>query len=223
MKKVMVLFFASIILFSASPAFAQHCEVKKGDSMWRIAKRYHVEFHRVLELNRHFKNPHMIHPRDEVELPDGSTGSGTNESGQGDTEKENDKTADQHDSEQAKEVLKLVNTERAKQKLEALTLDTKLNNVAQLKAEDMRNNNYFDHNSPTYGSPFDLMRSQGVNYRSAGENIAAGQTSAQQVMRDWMNSSGHRANIMNPNYTKLGVGYATGGNMKFYWVQEFTS
>lgn len=223
LKKLLTLLFATVILFSASPAFAQHCDVKKGDSMWRIAKRYNVEFRRVLELNRHYKNPHMIHPRDEVELPDGTTGSETTQGGQGDTQKENDKTADQNNSEQAKEVLKLVNTERAKQKLEALTLDTKLNNVAQLKAEDMRNNNYFDHNSPKYGSPFDLMRSQGVSYRSAGENIAAGQTSAEAVMRDWMNSSGHRANIMNPNYTKLGVGYCTGGSMRTYWVQEFTS
>ncbi|MCQ2242552.1 LysM peptidoglycan-binding domain-containing protein [Treponema sp.] len=111
LKKLLTLLFATVVLFSASPAFAQHCDVKKGDSMWRIAKRYNVEFRRVLELNRHYKNPHMIHPRDEVELPDGTTGSETSQSGQGDTQKENDKTADQNSSEQAKEVLKLVNTE----------------------------------------------------------------------------------------------------------------
>ncbi len=222
MKKLLTLLFATVILFSGSPAFAQHCDVKKGDSMWRIAKRYQVEFHRILELNKHFKNPNMIHPRDEVELPDGSTGAGTNSTGTGDKETENDKTADQNTSEQAEAVLKLVNQERTKQGLQALTLDKKLNNVAQLKAEDMRNKNYFDHNSPTYGSPFDLMRSQGVDYRTAGENIAAGQTSAQKVMTDWMNSSGHRANILNGNYKKLGVGYCTGGSYGTYWVQEFT-
>lgn len=222
MKKLLTLLFATVILFSASPAFAQHCDVKKGDSMWRIAKRYNVEFRRILELNKHYKNPHMIHPRDEIELPDGSTGVGTNNAGTGDKETENDKTADQNTSEQAEAVLKLVNQERSKQGLQALTLDKKLNNVAQLKAEDMRNKNYFDHNSPTYGSPFDLMRSQGVDYRTAGENIAAGQTSAEKVMQDWLNSSGHRANIMNANYKKLGVGYCVGGSYGTYWVQEFT-
>lgn len=222
MKKLLTLLFATVILFSASPAFAQHCDVKKGDSMWRIAKRYNVEFRRILELNKHYKNPHMIHPRDEIELPDGSTGAGTNNAGTGDQETENDKTADQNTSEQAEAVLKLVNQERSKQGLQALTLDKKLNNVAQLKAEDMRNKNYFDHNSPTYGSPFDLMRSQGVDYRTAGENIAAGQTSAEKVMQDWLNSSGHRANIMNANYKKLGVGYCAGGSYGTYWVQEFT-
>lgn len=106
--------------------------------------------------------------------------------------------------------------------LKALVLDKQLNNVAQLKAEDMKKNNYFDHNSPTLGSPFDLMRSQGVSYRTAGENIAAGQQSAEAVMNSWMNSSGHRANILNGNYTKLGVGFVSGGRYGTYWVQEFT-
>lgn len=222
MKKLIALMFATIILFQVTPAGAQNCNVQKGDSMWRIAKEYHVLFHELLKLNRHYPNQNLIHPNDKIELPDGSTGAGTTESGTGDEETNNDETADGQASEQAQEVLKLVNQERSKQGLKALILDPKLNNVAQLKAEDMKNKNYFDHNSPTYGSPFDLMRSQGVSYRTAGENIAAGQQSAQDVMNSWMNSSGHRANILNGNYTKLGVGFASGGRYGTYWVQEFT-
>lgn len=120
-------------------------------------------------------------------------------------------------STQAKQVLDLVNAQRKNAGLGALTLDSALNNVATVKAKDMINNNYFSHNSPTYGSPFDMMKQFGISYRTAGENIAKGQQSAQQVMNDWMNSSGHRANILNSGYSKLGVGFYNNA-----WVQMFT-
>lgn len=116
----------------------------------------------------------------------------------------------------ANQILNLVNQERAKAGLAALTLDSKLNSVATDKAIDMAKNQYFDHISPTYGSPFDMMKQYGVQFRTAGENIAMGQRSAQEVMSQWMNSQGHRENILNPNFTKLGVGFYNG-----YWVQEF--
>lgn len=224
MKKILALYVitAALAFGIASPASAQHCDVRKGDSMWRIAKRYNIEFHRILELNKHFKNPSLIHPRDEVELPDGTTGNSTNQdSGTDNIEEGNSESADRKESTQAQEVLKLVNQERSKQGLSALTLDEKLNNVAQVKSQDMRDKNYFDHNSPTYGSPFEMMQKFGVNYSYAGENIAAGQKSATEVMDAWMNSSGHRANILNKNYTKLGVGYVKGGSYGTYWCQEF--
>ncbi|MFC6334785.1 CAP domain-containing protein [Paenibacillus septentrionalis] len=114
------------------------------------------------------------------------------------------------------QVLDLVNKERAAAGFSALVLDTKLNEVATEKARDMADNNYFSHTSPTYGSPFDMLQTFGVSYRAAGENIAYGQTSAEQVMRDWMNSPGHRANILNGSYTKLGVGFVNGK-----WAQLF--
>ena len=82
----------------------------------------------------------------------------------------------------------------------------------------MNNNHYFSHTSPTYGSPFDMMRDFGVSYKSAGENIAMGQTTAEQVVDAWMNSEGHRKNILNANYTHIGVGFSKGGN---YWSQMF--
>ena len=120
-----------------------------------------------------------------------------------------------------KQVLDLVNAERTKRGLKALTLDTKLSNVATMKSQDMIDKNYFDHNSPTYGSPFDMMKKFGVNYRSAGENIAEGQTSPQEVMNAWMNSEGHRKNILNPNFTTLGVGVAKTSSSRLYWTQMF--
>jgi uncharacterized protein YkwD len=85
----------------------------------------------------------------------------------------------------------------------------------------MRDRNYFDHTSPTYGSPFEMLQHFGVSYTAAGENIAAGQKNAEAVMRDWLNSSGHRANILNREYKELGVGYVTGGSYGTYWVQLF--
>lgn len=91
-----------------------------------------------------------------------------------------------------------------------------LTKMALDKAKDMYNNGYFDHNSPTYGSPFDMMKKYGISYRYAGENIAKGQRTPQEVMTAWMNSSGHRANILSPNFTTIGVAYYNG-----VWVQEF--
>lgn len=113
-------------------------------------------------------------------------------------------------------VLDLVNKERAKQGLSALKGDSTLNKVASAKASDMKNKNYFDHNSPTYGSPFEMMKTFGVTYNYAGENIAKGYDSASSVMQGWMNSPGHRANILNPNFTHMAV--AEDGQ---YWAQEF--
>ncbi|MBD3920210.1 SCP-like extracellular [Paenibacillus sp. PR3] len=117
----------------------------------------------------------------------------------------------------AQQVVTLVNQERAKAGLSALTTDSLLNTVAYDKAKDMAVNNYFSHTSPTYGSPFDMMTAYGVKYSYAGENIAAGQKTPQEVMNAWMNSAGHKANILSPNFKKIGVGYYNGE-----WVQEFT-
>lgn len=118
-------------------------------------------------------------------------------------------------------IVELVNAERAKLGLRALAVDTKLSQVARLKSEDMRDKRYFAHQSPTYGSPFDMMRQFGITYRTAGENIAAGQRTPEEAMRGWMNSSGHRANILNSSFTHIGIGHAVGGSYGNYWTQMF--
>jgi uncharacterized YkwD family protein len=119
-------------------------------------------------------------------------------------------------SQVAQQVLDLVNQERSKAGLSALSMNSSLSKMATDKAVDMINNNYFDHQSPTYGSPFDMMKTYGITYNAAGENIAKGQTSASEVMSQWMNSPGHRANILNGNYNQIGIGYYNSA-----WVQEF--
>lgn len=117
-----------------------------------------------------------------------------------------------------REVVELTNQERANNGLSPLQIDEELSIVAREKSRDMSVSNYFDHNSPTYGSPFDMMRSYGINYRAAGENIAKGQRTPQEVVNAWMNSPGHRANILNGNFTHIGVGFVEQGN---HWTQMF--
>jgi uncharacterized YkwD family protein len=115
-------------------------------------------------------------------------------------------------------VVDLTNQERAKNGLPALKVDLTLSKMAHEKSRDMSANGYFSHTSPTYGSPFDMMKKYGISYRSAGENIAMGQRTPEEVVKAWMNSDGHRKNILSPNYTYIGVGYVAQGN---YWTQEF--
>jgi uncharacterized YkwD family protein len=121
-------------------------------------------------------------------------------------------------SQMAQQVIELTNNERRKNGLVPLSADASLSSVAQTKTNDMNSKHYFSHTSPTYGSPFDMMRDFGVTYKSAGENIAMGQSTAQQVVTSWMNSEGHRKNILSPNFTNIGVGYTSNGN---YWSQMF--
>ncbi|HLS23875.1 MAG TPA: CAP domain-containing protein [Pseudogracilibacillus sp.] len=112
----------------------------------------------------------------------------------------------------------LTNEERVKHGLKPFELELEVSRVAREKSNDMAQNRYFDHNSPVYGSPFDMMRAFGITYRTAGENIAMGQRSPEEVVQAWMNSPGHRANILNPNFTHLGVGFVDNG---YYWTQQF--
>jgi uncharacterized YkwD family protein len=115
-------------------------------------------------------------------------------------------------------VVDLTNQERAKNGLPALKVDLTLSKMAREKSRDMSANGYFSHTSPTYGSPFDMMKKYGISYRYAGENIAMGQRTPEEVVKAWMNSEGHRKNILSPNFNYIGVGYVSQGN---YWTQEF--
>ncbi|MGE6516573.1 CAP domain-containing protein [Lysinibacillus sphaericus] len=116
------------------------------------------------------------------------------------------------------EVVKLTNAERTKAGLSALQTDTKLMAAAREKSQDMQSKNYFSHTSPTFGSPFDRMKALGITYKGAGENIAKGQRTPQEVVQAWMDSPGHRANILNGKFAHIGVGYVKSGN---YWTQQF--
>ncbi|MDF2591091.1 MAG: hypothetical protein K0S75_557 [Clostridia bacterium] len=172
--------------------------VVSGDSMWKIAEKYQVGVSEIISSNPGIKNPSMIYPGQKLIVP----------TMQGIKSLES-------------QVVKLVNAERAKQGLQPLTENWQLSRVARYKSADMAAKNYFSHTSPTYGSPFRMMESFGIKYSSAGENIAYGQKTPQSVMTAWMNSPGHRSNIMSPSYTQIGVGYATNKGGTPYWTQMF--
>ncbi len=117
-------------------------------------------------------------------------------------------------------MLSLVNQERAKAGVSPLVADEALTRLARLKSQDMVDKNYFSHQSPTYGSPFDMMKSAGIIYGTAGENIA-GAPSVARAHDGLMNSPGHRRNILNPAFTHVGIGIVKGGSYGMMFTQMF--
>ena len=118
------------------------------------------------------------------------------------------------------EIFNLINTQRTNNGLSALKIDSEVQNVARIKAKDMAENNYFSHTSPTYGSPFDMLKKFGISYKSAGENIA-GNSSNQAAVTAWMNSSGHKANILNSSFNYTGIGVVSSNKYGKIYVQMF--
>ena len=197
LAKTITLASMSLILSTTAMANTYHTVVS-GDTMWKIAVKYETGLSEIINANTHIKNPSLIYPGQKIAIVQKDTAVSSYE----------------------KEVIRLVNEIRAKNGLGTLKEDWELSRVARYKSQDMKNNNYFSHTSPTYGSPFDMMKKFGISYTSAAENIAKGQKTPQEVVNAWMNSSGHRANILNKNYTHIGVGYVKSGNI---WTQMFIS
>ena len=171
-------------------------KVEKGDSLWKIAARYSVGLSEIKTANPTIKNYNLIYPGQVINIPTISS-TVTNFEG---------------------EVVRLINEIRVSNGLKPLTDDWQLSRVARYKSQDMKDIGYFSHTSPTYGSPFEMMKSFGITYKTAGENIAKGYSTPKAVVDAWMNSPGHRANILNSFYTHIGVGYVASGN---YWTQMF--
>ena len=119
-----------------------------------------------------------------------------------------------------KEVFDLINKQRTQNGLSALKLDTETLRVARIKAQDMVDNNYFSHNSPTYGTPFQMLNSFKISYKTAGENIA-GNSSNSAAVTAWMNSSGHKANILNSSFNYTGIGVVKSSKYGKVYVQMF--
>ncbi len=146
-----------------------------------------------------------------------STNTGTNSSSSsGKTNSSNSSTLTSDEL----ETFNLINQQRTNNGLPALYVDAELQRVARIKAQDMVDNNYFDHTSPTYGTPFNMMKNFGISYKSAGENIA-GNSSNSSAVTAWMNSSGHRANILNGNYNYTGLAVVTSPRYGKIYVQMF--
>ncbi len=123
------------------------------------------------------------------------------------------------------QVIALINQERADEGVPPLSSQSQLTSAARIHSADMACNGFFSHTSPTTGSPYNRITAQGYSYSAAGENIAAGYSSAASVVDTWMNSADHRANILSPNYVHIGVGYAYWGDSTYgaYWTAVFAS
>ena len=255
MKKIKSIMILSILLITLilnlSPALAQNykmeyrnqsmknkdnndtlCVVKKGDCLWKIAKRHNFKLNHIINANQHFKDPDLIYPGDKVYVPHKKDMQKNNMQQPKQTDKmkqqpnnmEKQDTTPPTDNQMTtmkQQVVNLVNQERKQRGLKLYQDNTKVAKVAQIKAEDMRDNNYFSHQSPTYGSPFEMLKQFNVKYTAAGENIAKGQRTAEEVMNSWMNSPGHRKNILSKKYTQIGIGLAKNDRGANYWVQMF--
>ena len=200
MKKTRTLLAAAVLTGSlltmpAEAASLSH-KVVRGDTMWKLAVQYQVGTSEIIQANPQVADPDLIYPGQILQIP------------------QLESTVSSYES----EVIRLVNEIRQQNGLRPLAANWELSRVARYKSQDMRDNGYFSHNSPTYGTPFQMLSAFGLSYRTAGENIAKGYASPQAVVNGWMNSSGHRANILNASYTQIGVGYVSGGT---YWTQLF--
>ncbi|WP_163537728.1 SafA/ExsA family spore coat assembly protein [Gracilibacillus sp. YIM 98692] len=198
MKKIIFLFaLASLFLLPNNALAVETYTVQPGDSLWKISVKYRIGLSEIIEANNHIENPDLIYPGQKVTIP----------------------SIDEIKRIEHK-VIDLTNQQRERYGLKPLRPDWELSRVARYKSEDMRTKQYFSHQSPTYGSPFNMMQDFGISYRAAAENIARGQSTPNKVVNAWMNSSGHRQNILNEQYTHIGVGYVKDGN---YWTQMFIS
>ena len=199
MKKILSVMLVAAIMLAAisitASAISTHTVVR-GDSLWKIAVKYQVGLSEIKSANPTIKNYDLIYPGQKINIPTVATSVTAYE----------------------QEVVRLVNDIRSKNGLSPLTLDWELSRVARYKSQDMKDKGYFSHTSPTYGSPFAMMKSFGISYRTAGENIAKGYSTPEAVVKGWMNSPGHRANILNSSFTHIGVGYVASGS---YWTQMF--
>ena len=201
MKKFICTVLVSIMLVVMT-ALVSHAAmthtVERGDSLWKLAVKYQVGLSEIKSANPTIKNYDLIYPGQQINIPTISSSTTAYET----------------------EVVRIVNQRRAEHGLKPLSQDWQLSRVARYKSQDMKDLGYFSHTSPTYGSPFQMMKSFGISYRTAGENIAKGYASPEAVVNAWMNSPGHRANILNSTYTHIGVGFVSSGN---YWTQMFIS
>lgn len=149
-----------------------------------------------------------------VKAVNSSTSSGNTSTGTSNGTTNSTLTADEQ------ETFNLINKQRTNNGLQALKIDNEVQTVARVKAQDMVNNNYFSHNSPTYGTPFEMLNKYKVSYKTAGENIA-GNSSNSAAVTAWMNSSGHKANILNSNFNYTGIGVVKSNKYGKIYVQMF--
>ena len=196
--KILIGAFLMLSIPSVAKAEPLRYIVKPGDTLWSISVKYNTEITQIRKYNPQLANTDRIKVGDVLTIP----------------------TMDSLKALE-NEVVRLVNVQRSRNGLAPLLVNSNLSRIARLKAQDMINKRYFSHYSPTYGSPFEMMQAFGIRFYSAGENIAMGQTTASTVMNSWMNSTGHKANILSVNFKEIGVGSARDSSGRLFWTQMF--
>ncbi|MGN5651029.1 CAP domain-containing protein [Bacillus sp. Brlt_9] len=204
MKKILSIL--PIMLFAITMLFQTNAEaavstinyvVKTGDTLNSIASQYQLGSDEIIAVNPGLNSSNVTAGKT-IKIPDLTEIKRLQE-----------------------EVVRLTNIERSKVGLSPVVSDWKVSRVARYKANDMRDNNYFSHYSPTYGDPFIMLTDFGIGFNKAGENIGGKKVTPQDVVNGWMASETHRETMLNPVYNKLGVGYSSGGVLGDYWVQMF--
>ncbi|WP_088364056.1 CAP domain-containing protein [Bacillus cereus] len=204
MKKILSIL--PIMLFAITMLFQTNAEaavstinyvVKTGDTLNSIANQYQLGSDEIIAVNPGLNSSNVTAGKT-IKIPDLTEIKRLQE-----------------------EVVRLTNIERSKVGLSPVVSDWKVSRVARYKANDMRDNNYFSHYSPTYGDPFIMLTDFGIGFNKAGENIGGKKATPQDVVNGWMASETHRETMLNPAYNKLGVGYSSGGVLGDYWVQMF--
>ena len=201
MKRVIKILIGLFIILSipmVTKAETLKYTVKPGDTLWAISVKYNTTVEQIKKYNPQLTTTPYIKVGQVLTIPT-------------------------MDSMRAleNEVVRLVNVQRSRNGLGPLVANAELSRVARIKSQDMINKRYFSHYSPTYGSPFQMMQAFGIRFYSAGENIAMGQRTPSEVMNSWMNSAGHKANILNVNFKEIGVGAARDSSGSLYWTQMF--
>jgi len=201
MKRVIKILIGLFIILSipmVTKAETLKYTVKPGDTLWAISVKYNTTVEQIKKYNPQLTTTPYIKVGQVLTIPT-------------------------MDSIRAleNEVVRLVNVQRSRNGLGPLVANAELSRVARIKSQDMINKRYFSHYSPTYGSPFQMMQAFGIRFYSAGENIAMGQRTPSEVMNSWMNSAGHKANILNVNFKEIGVGAARDSSGSLYWTQMF--
>lgn len=197
------IFTATFLFFTGNVAEAAETKtysytVQSGETLNTISQKVEEVVEDIRAVNTSLKSTSTVYSGQVINIPD-----------------------HRYEKSLEKEVVRLTNNERAKAGLAPLTYDWELSRVARIKSEDMRDNNYFSHYSPTYGDPYVMMRDFGFTFSKAGENLAARQDTPEKVVDNLMSSDSHRENILNPNFKRMGVGYANGGYLTHYWTQWF--
>lgn len=200
---LLVMFLSSFLFVTGNVAEAAELKtinytVQAGDTLYSVSQKFQVIKQEITDVNPELQTNSTLYAGQIIKIPDLA-----------------------YEKSLEKEVVRLTNVERAKVGLSALTYDWELSGVARYKSKDMRDLSYISHYSPTYGDPFIMMKDFGISFTKAGENVAAKQDTPEKVVSNFMGSESHRDNILNPGFTRIGVGYAQGGLLTHWWTQLF--